>query len=187
MIVGPQATHIHILTTKVLVKVYTYKLGRVLPFLVFFIICSCSPLSSKSWTFQQLDTGYPRYNGGRIFFQNHDALSGVELTIMRGSYGYKAYLDVFTRLLPASSNELLPVLIKKETKKVYFEGVIMQGRQRLSLSSECTDYILQTLEEGNPLTISLPNTPFVLNLRVANFSKVYKKLETIKVASETAP
>ena len=174
-------------TAKVLVKVYIYKLGRVLPFLVFFIICSCSPLSSKSWTFQQLDTGYPRFNGGRIFYQNHDALSGMELTIMRGNYGYKAYLDVFTRLLPEDSSGVLPVLIKQENQKLYFEAVIMQGRQRLSLSNECTEYILQALSEGHPLTLSLPNTPFVHTLRVANFSKVYKKLEKIKVAPETTP
>mgnify|MGYP001028577578 CR=1 FL=1 len=139
-------------------------------FLVFLFLEGCAPLSTKQWAFQDLSTGYPRFDGERIFYKGVDTLYGMELSFMKGSYGVRGFISVYTHKLPKTPSRFLAIIIEKQT----FQCQVMEGEQQLALPKEAIAFIFKKLKSTHSIFIVIPNTPFHLTVLSSNFKEVIK-------------
>jgi len=159
-------------------------LGERFFFPLFFtlLVTSCFH-NDNEWSFQQLATNHPKYNCGRVFYKSSDAFLGLEIELVRSSKGLNGYVNTFSSTIPEAPDRpnytKITLIVDKDCKNFYVHR--LEGGQRLLLTDEATQALLKALQDGQKLTITIPQSPFKARIPVDNFNKIYLKLNDIPV------
>lgn len=105
------------------------------------------------------------------------------MEIVRSPSGLRMYLNIlFLKALPCSEDftRTKVTIDFTEEETFYIYPQILEGGQRLLISQEDSDYLIQALVEDRSFTIKIGR--YQTTIVPAAFSKVYKELMNLSIA-----
>lgn len=152
--------------------------------LLFFSFYSCQ--NHDLWSFQKIEAENHNHNACKISSRSS---KGLELEIMRGSYGQRCYLNVLKqKVLPAQGyTNRTNLIVTIENKPSIFIVDIMEGGQKLLLSNDASQTIIDALRTKKTLQIAIPNTLIHGQLKPSNFPKLYQQLQKFPAGKPVHP
>jgi len=108
-----------------------------LPLCVSLLVVSCQP---KGWVVCNTLSDYPQFNSAQMLHTPDNSFNGIEIQLLRGSFGIVGYLNVCSMCIPSNT-----VIFYIAGTQYQFTGVVLEGGQRLLLPSEATEKLIQAL------------------------------------------
>ncbi len=141
---------------------------------LFFYLSSCT--SSPQWYLAKTITCDPCFNSGRMYFASESCNRGLELEIDQGLSGLRMYINVSSFEVPPISDTCAKakVAISICGEETLALADIFQGGQRLLLPDDARDLIIESLQEGN--TVTLKTGRYCAEIPPAHFAKAYNEL-----------
>ncbi len=157
---------------------------RLLAIFSFFICAGCSSPVPRQWELYEISSTCPSFYAGKLVLKP-DSDSRIEIEVSRNRFGTEVYLNLlFSKAIPCNDNphqtEVYFTIEGQETRKIF--PFILEGSQRLVLSKEDGEYLIQTLLEGNFSTIQIGRT--ITSLTPLSFDSLYEQLLTILIETE---
>lgn len=139
------------------------------------LLLSFASCVKKPWQFREMEGKCPRSCLAKLSYPAEDCFSGLELSFLKGDFGIKGMIDVFSRSIPTIDQEqhFSSVWICIDGESYYFTAYRMEGGQRLLLPDEATDLLLYHLEAKKSITIQLEN--YSATFCPANFPRLYSR------------
>ncbi len=158
-------------------RLYSYRKGALVALFLLLTSCTC-----PNWTLDKTITFNPCYNSGRLYFYADCCGKDLELELDRGASGLRMYINVFSLeiapvILDPPQAELVITIEESEYK---YLADILQGGQRLLLTDEARDLIIDTLQ-SNQIVI-LKAGRYKAAIQPENFSSLYYNLLSIPIS-----
>lgn len=155
-------------------------LGRLVLCIILPLFFSSCCIPEDSWEFHHVHGICPLYDSAQVLFARGSVADAVEIELLKGSSGKRMYVNL--HFCPIDDADLdieeRTILIKygwgeKEENESW--AYVMGGGQRLLLSEDTTEAIIEALLQGEivNLTVGL----YRAAIPASNFSIVYSRLE----------
>lgn len=131
----------------------------------FFLAGCCS---QKNWIYQEVISDFPQFDSKQLTHHSENEFNGFEVQFLKGEFGILGFLNA--RMGQISSDK---VVFQIGGIAHCYQGILMEGSQRMKLSNEATLALIQALLEGETIQISMGN--LLSPICVENFSRQYKK------------
>lgn len=148
------------------------------PFLLLGVLIATAACTSKShWKHSQIDGGSSQYSSSRLSYGVPNTHNTLQMEIIHRKHHYKGYLFVQGRAIPESKDHPQQALISVQIgeEKESYLVTRYAGGQRLALSEELLQKILQALKIDQEVTIQASG--YTTTLDPTGFSSLYKKWE----------
>ncbi len=121
-------------------------LTRTLSTLLLLLFSACSP--QNAWIHRKVCSDCARFNSTQLIYCSQSSYSGIEVQFLKGEFGIIGSLNVY-----AYSIQTPTLLFRIEDETYSFEGIVMEGGQKLQLPPEATDLLIQALLDGHKVQI----------------------------------
>lgn len=150
-------------------------LGRrvfVVLLLLFFsvLLFSCRKDAGCQWVISRTNACAP-FNFARVYLPSNDLLQGMDVEFTRSCSGVRMFINLYLCPLEGEKAELTYKIDGKEYKTLAF---VLEGGQRLSLTCEDQEKIIQSLFQG--LSVHISVGMYQLEIPAINFSEMYEKM-----------
>lgn len=134
--------------------------------LLAFLLTGCC--SQKNWVYKEVISDFPQFDSKQLTHLSEDTFSGFEVQFLKGEFGTLGFLNTYIGQVPSDT-----VVLQIGGVFHCYQGVLMEGNQRMQLPDEATATLIQALLEGETVQVSMDN--FSSLLSPENFTKKYKK------------
>jgi hypothetical protein len=151
--------------------------------LCFLLFSGCSTPSENKWGITEIITPNPSFNGGKLFLDPDSDSSNLELEIERNSAGFRFYINLL--YLQASpwkedpTRTSLTIQFDDQEPWIVYP-YLLDGGQRLLLSGDLADVLIQALLDGFSFTIQIGRSQ--IDVIPTEFAKKYQRLLEIPIA-----
>ncbi len=161
------------MSVKELVKKRAVKAFFFCPFL--FCLISCHS-SLSVWHLEKTLTPCRYYNSGRLYSLASQSTRKWEIELDYGYEGLKMYANLFN-FEANRSHATLFLIVTTDQQEYLAVTTVLEGGQRLLLSDESCNHIVNSLLEGK--TVALSYGPYKGDLEPANFESRFANLVAI--------
>jgi len=129
---------------------------RFLLFLVALLFFGCSS-SHRQWTSDQPFRSFTRSNSQRIFLKPVDPYRGLEIELVRGSYGIRVYVNALCFCFPPLKDNPKKAVLQLFMNGEWEEGeaTLFEGGQRLLLPVEMKEKMVEALSRGETVQLKI--------------------------------
>ncbi|MBS4166629.1 Uncharacterized protein NEOC65_001721 [Neochlamydia sp. AcF65] len=154
------------------------KKGAHLALFLLVILSSCST-SMRQWKLKCNKASYRKFTGSRLYLPAENALSEVEVEIIKTSREQLIYLNAKglefqTERKDLAGHATLPVAIHVDEQEHYYSAFLLQGNQRILLPENACSLIISSLLDHKKVTIVVSNRSTLLTHE--HFTAHYSKL-----------
>ena len=143
--------------------------------LFFLILSSCR--KNQPWEYSGIRSENREHDFAKIFYPPSNELDGIQCEIVRTGDTIQGYLSVTHFEIPPykKNNELACVTLISEDREQSFIITRFQGGQKLKLSKECLEALINGLKTSSPLIIKTGH--FSQKIDSELFTSYYQMLE----------
>ncbi len=141
---------------------------------LFLLLAGCA--KSDPWSLDTVKAG-GSYNSSKLCYHAEDQVNGIDLELLSASEKLSIYLTVHSHAIPFYPNDPKKALVRISNphKKMTFLAHRREGGQRLLLPESAHDFVLSSLQNGEPLTLQIPG--YITTIEPGYFSKYFEKLQ----------
>ena len=143
-------------------------------FLLLLFLFGCQ--STNSWEVAHIQTGRENYNSARLVYPVRDIVNGIAVGMVCAQGQVNTYLEVHTQTIPPYQGNPKEALVVMKIAEQMTQRVACrhEGGQRLSLPSDLSTLMIESLQQNHPVTIILEG--YATTIHPEDFSKRYQQL-----------
>lgn len=140
------------------------------------LLCGCT--THNRWSVDHIKSGRPEFNSSKLSYRTLDPLHGLELELIRTQNSFNLYLHVNSQTIPPCKNNPKAALVSVITQDASHteEAARLQGGQKILLSENLRDIIIDALQKNSSLTIRVGN--YSTLIEPEGFQELLKKMES---------
>lgn len=139
------------------------------------LLASCR--SSSPWNLDRVESGNAAFNSTKLIFPASDAIYGIDIEFLHTSKDLYVYLNVHSTPVPPLKDDPkhAHVVLTVGSEKHHFVALRREGGQRLLLSKETVNLLIESLQKDLPIEIRVSG--YSTQLTTADFSKKFQKMQ----------
>jgi len=135
------------------------------------ITCACG--KARNWGYDEIRSEKREFASNRLRYLKADPLRGIELEFIQTANATKAYLNLHS--FHKTDRKDLLVTFEAGGQARSSSAYVLAGGQRVLLSEEIAEWLMQTLKEGHSVHVQLPGYRQVVD--AAGFAHKLKRMQ----------
>jgi hypothetical protein len=125
-------------------------------------ICSCHT-PQQPWKLEIIKATPKCDSIRRWYYSSPDPFCNLQLEILESRTSLRIFINVFSLGFTAcDSDASIPVKFSSPNEEQIFSAYVYRGGQRLLLPSYCYSWIIENLQQGNPLNLNVGRYSIIL-------------------------
>lgn len=145
--------------------------------LFFLILTGCSNQTPHQWEIDKILTKTPCFNGGRLILGPDSDCSHLEIELIRNTSGIRMYVNLLFLRAPSWPEDPTRTTLTiqfEEQEPWIIHPYLLEGGQRMLLSEDIADFLIQSLCDGHSFNIQIGRSQ--IHVVPNQFIKLYKEL-----------
>lgn len=117
------------------------------------LVITFSCASPRQWIIQETVTCSPEYSSKRLLLAPSDKCNGIQVELIKDCYEVRTTLNCFSLPLTPKWDTSIEVIFDYGDHFETFIGYVLEGGQRIVLSAEGTNQLIENLSSGQPFSI----------------------------------